>query len=140
MMNVLDKLKPSENDANWIQNAHVALWLLKDMSWCSSWHKLGLIAVIPTLFLAIKIAWDSRKNVSDFVHNCAVCLWICANITWMCGEFFANDGTRPHAKVFFTAGAVVLCGYYAYCLVKKGLAYAHRLRHQAPPPAGPTHD
>jgi hypothetical protein len=119
-----------KKDASWIQNAHVALWLLKDASWCSHWHWVGLCVTVPTLALASKIAWDSRKNVPDLIHNLAVCSWICANITWMVGEFFMNDGTRPHAKVFFHLGLVVLLGYYAYCLIKKGL-HAHRLRHSA---------
>ncbi len=95
-----------------LQNMHVLFWLLKDMSWCSSWHKLGLIMVGPTLYLAARIAWETRKSLSEFVHNLAVCLWICANITWMMGEFFYEDGTRPYARIFFFAGLGMLGVYY----------------------------
>ena len=134
-MKAMEMLRVPDKDVGWIQNAHVALWLLKDMSWCNHWHWVGVGVVAPTLALAIKIAWDSRKNVADCVHNIAVCLWICANITWMVGEFFGNDSTRPHARVFFMVGGVVLLGYYAYCLIKR-FTNAHRLR-QSVPPASP---
>lgn len=106
-------------DIRKIENLHVLLWLVKDMSWCNSWHKLGMIMVVPTLFIAAKIAWETRKSLSDFVHNSAVCLWICANITWMTGEFFYEDHTRPYARLFFFAGMAVLGLYYASRVRKK---------------------
>lgn len=96
-----------------IENIHVFLWLVKDMSWCNGYHHLGMLMVIPTLAVALKIAWHARKNAADLVHNCAVCLWISANITWMVGEFFYQDHTRPYARVFFFAGMLLLLGYYA---------------------------
>jgi hypothetical protein len=105
-------------DLRRIENLHVFLWLLKDMSWCRSWHTLGLIMVAPTLLVAGKIAWETRTSGPDFVHNLAVCLWICANITWMVGEFFFNDGTRPFATIFFAAGFVLLGSYYAFRTVQ----------------------
>jgi hypothetical protein len=124
-----------KRDIKWIEKAHIALWLLKDMSWVSHWHWVGMAAILPTLGLAIKIAYDSRRVLADFVHDVAVCLWICANITWMLGEFFVNDETRPIAKVFFWLGAVVLLGYYAYAGSKR-LLHVHRLRHQVSQEAG----
>lgn len=113
------RLPESSRAGSWIQNAHVALWLLKDMSWASHWHWLGMCVALPTLVLAGKIAWDSRKVMADCVHNVAVCLWICANVTWMSGEFFADDTLRPHAKVFFWLGLGLLLGYYAYVGTKR---------------------
>lgn len=101
-------------DIRKIENLHVALWLLKDLSWCSSWKALGMAMVLPTLLVAIQISWHSRKHLADFIHNAAVCLWILANITWMVGEFFYNDGTRGYAKLFFYAGVALLIGYYGY--------------------------
>lgn len=106
-------------DIRKIENLHVALWLLKDLSWCSLWRGLGMTMVIPTLAVAIWITWHSRKVLSDLVHNGAVCLWICANITWMVGEFFAEDHTRGSAVMFFYCGMALLVGYYAYELYLK---------------------
>ncbi len=104
---------------NRIENLHVLMWLLKDFSWCSSWHWLGILTIIPTFAITAKIAWDSRKNTPDLVHNVAVCFWICANVTWMTGEFFYEDHTRSYAKVFFYSGMVFLMAYYAHAAKKK---------------------
>lgn len=106
-------------DTRKIENLHVSLWLLKDMSWCASWHWMGIAMVLPTLIVAIRISWDSRAVLEDLVHNLAVCLWICANITWMIGEFFLNDGTRPYAKMFFYAGMALLVLYYTKSLLAR---------------------
>jgi len=54
--------------------------LLKDASWCQEWVKVGMIVAVPTLALAIKIAWDHRHDASDLVHSIAVCLWLSANV------------------------------------------------------------
>jgi hypothetical protein len=107
---------PSTDSRNMenLQNLHVALWLLKDCSWCELWKWTGVAMVAPTLFVAVWIAWHGRKSLPDLVHNVAVCLWIAANVTWMFGEFFYNDGTRNRAKVFFYAGLCVLAAYYLY--------------------------
>src|SRR6266478_9267478 len=101
-------------DIRKIENLHVALWLLKDLSWCSLWRTLGMVMVIPTLVVAIWITWHSRKVLADCVHNGAVCFWICANITWMIGEFFFNDHSRGIARMFFFGGMALLIGYYLY--------------------------
>ncbi len=127
-MKLMEFMRVPEKDTRWIENAHVALWLLKDMSWCSHWHWVGMGVTLPTLVLAAKIAWDSRAVMADLIHNIAVCLWICANITWMSGEFFYDDGTRPHAKFFFYSGMLLLVGYYLYSIGKRWND-AYRLRH-----------
>lgn len=106
-------------DIRKVENLHVALWLMKDLSWCSLWKILGLAMVGPTLAVALWITWNSRKSLSDCVHNGAVCLWIGANITWMVGEFFFNDRTRPAAQIFFFAGVAVLIAYYGYEVVSR---------------------
>jgi hypothetical protein len=102
------------NDTRRIENLHVALWLLKDVSWVSDWKLLGLFMVLPTLGVALKICWDTREQLADLVHNIAVTLWICANTTWMIGEFYYQDMTRPLAKVFFISGMGLLTIYYLW--------------------------
>lgn len=95
------------------ENMHIVLWLLKDTCWVMGWKVAGMTMVIPTLFVAIHIAYRSRKNIADLFHNVAVCLWISANATWMTGEFFYNDGLRNYAMIFFVAGIIVVSFYYA---------------------------
>lgn len=96
-----------------LENSHVAFWLLKDASWCQSWHALGLTMAVPTLLVAFWLLVHS-ESFDELIHNLATCLWICANITWMIGEFFFNDGLRGRARIFFYSGLAVLFGYYGY--------------------------
>jgi hypothetical protein len=96
-----------------VENAHVAFWLLKDFSWCTGTHWLGLVMVVPTLTLAVRLAHHARRDMEDFAHNLATCFWIAANIVWMVGEFYFDDGTRSIAQVFFFAGLAVLGIFYA---------------------------
>ncbi len=106
------------------ENLHIALWLVKDTCWVMSANvpelKIpGMIMIIPTLLVAIYIAWRSRDEISDLYHNIAVCLWISANATWMTGEFFYNDSTRPIAMLFFIAGLIVVSVYYVVYFPKR---------------------
>lgn len=107
------------HDTRKLENLHVALWLLKDVSWVSDWEFLGLFMVFPTLGVALKICWNTRRSVEDLIHNIAVTLWICANTTWMIGEFYYDDGTRPLAKVFFYSGMGLLSAYYARTWIRR---------------------
>lgn len=77
---------------------------------------------IPTLLIAARLVWMARHDIEDMVHNIAVCLWIMANIVWMSGEFFLNDGTRAFAKVFFFAGMLLLTAFYGYRICRRSLA------------------
>jgi hypothetical protein len=106
------KLKNLFKNIREYENLHIALWLIKDTCWVMSWKSVGIAMIIPTLTVAIHLAWRSRKNVADLCHNIAVCLWITANATWMTGEFFYSDGFRPYAMIFFTAGFIVVTAYY----------------------------
>jgi hypothetical protein len=101
-----------------LENAHVALWLLKDYAWCTSVRWLGIGMALPTVALALILARRSWRNLEDFTHNAAVCCWILANIVWMLGEFFFQDHTRPFARVLFTMGLGCLAVYYAWCAVE----------------------
>jgi len=101
------------------ENLHIALWLLKDTFWVMLWKPAGMIMLLPTLFVAIHIAWLSRKKVDDLFHNIAVCLWISANGTWMIGEFFFNDSFRPYAMIFFSLGLIVVAFYYIFHYPKR---------------------
>jgi len=104
-----------------MENMHIAFWLMKDISWCMIWRELGIAMVVPTLSIAIIIAWRTRKMKSELAHNLAIVFWISANAYWMISEFFHfdtlevwRDFTGKHlALVPFTIGAVILLFYYA---------------------------
>jgi hypothetical protein len=101
------------------ENFHIVLWLIKDMSWVLLWRPLGLAMILPTLFVALHLTWKSRTDISELLHNTAICCWICANSIWMVGEFYFEDGLRSYAKIFFVIGLCVIGIYYFYVLPKK---------------------
>jgi len=98
------------------ENFHITLWLLKDVCWVMDLKLMGVIMIAPTLAMALFIAWRCSNDVGDLLHSVAVVLWIMANSTWMIGEFFFADHTRPLAIVFFAAGLLVVACYYLFVL------------------------
>lgn len=74
-----------------MENMHIAFWLMKDISWCMIWKELGIAMIIPTLSVAIRIAWRTRHLASELAHNLAIVFWISANAYWMISEFFHFD-------------------------------------------------
>ena len=44
-----------------LENAHVAFWLIKDYSWCTSTKWLALAMIGPTLVFAVYIAYRTRR-------------------------------------------------------------------------------
>ena len=65
------------------ENLHVVLWLLKDLCWIMDLRVVGLVMVLPTVWLAVRITWRSRNDRSDLFHSAAVVCWILANSTWI---------------------------------------------------------
>ncbi len=105
-----------------IENLHILLWLLKDICWVADLKWLGTFMILPTISVAIWLTWKMRKSYSELMHNLAVIAWILANSTWMIGEFFLDDGTRPLALGFFGLGLVLLFVFYGRELVLKGIS------------------
>jgi hypothetical protein len=108
------------------ENLHVALWLVKDACWVMDLRLAGMLMIIPTLAVAIDLAWKSRKRTTDLFHNVAICYWIAANGTWMTGEFFYHDGLRPYAMVFFIAGIAVVASYYIFHFPRRNKKAVYR--------------
>lgn len=108
------------NNLRRFENAHIVLWLIKDVCWVMHFRNAGMGMIVPTVGMAFYIAWRSRHDVSEFLHNIAVCAWICANATWMTGEFFYDDDQlfRNIATGFFVSGLLVVAIYYAMQLPK----------------------
>jgi hypothetical protein len=80
---------------------------------------LGMLMIIPTILIALWIAMKTRKHKLEFAHNLAVLCWISANSTWMYGEFYAKDGTRPYSIVLFSLGFIAIGSYYVPLLFRK---------------------
>ncbi|HEX7846584.1 MAG TPA: hypothetical protein VF476_12355 [Chitinophagaceae bacterium] len=103
-----------------MENLHIVFWIAKDISWCLIWKVLGILMVIPTLSIALVIAYRTRKMKAELAHNLAVALWITANSLWMISEFFEFDTmvvwggmTGKHlALIPFFTGSIILLYYY----------------------------
>jgi hypothetical protein len=103
-----------------MENMHIVFWLLKDISWCMIWRPLGITMIIPTLSVALVIAWRTRDIKSELAHNLAIVFWISANSYWMISEFFGFDSIpvwngyngKHLALIPFAAGVVILLYYY----------------------------
>ena len=103
-----------------MENLHIVFWLLKDIGWCLGLKVLGIVMIVPTLSIAMVIAWRTRKFTSELAHNLAIAFWISANSYWMISEFFAFDTTpiwngyegKHLALIPFLTGAFILAWYY----------------------------
>jgi hypothetical protein len=112
-----------------IENLHILLWLLKDACWALNLRVPGVIMIIPTLTVAILITYQTRRIISELIHNLAVDFWIVANCTWMIGEFFGWEGNiigkyglREFSLVPFSIGLIILSYYYLVLIHKKGFS------------------
>lgn len=103
-----------------LENLHIVFWLFKDLSWCMLWRVLGIAMVVPTLAVAIFIAYRTRKIKSELAHNLAIVFWITANSYWMVSEFYGFDETtvwsgfqgKHFAMLPFITGVLILAYYY----------------------------
>jgi 4-hydroxybenzoate polyprenyltransferase len=116
----------------WMENAHIFLWLIKDLCWALEFKTGGVFMVIPTVTVAFYITWKSRRVRSELCHNIAVCFWILANSSWMIGEFTEHEA-RPYAALLFGAGLSILLMYYIFYFPKDRRAEkAYTLRTSSP--------
>ncbi len=102
-----------------MENLHIVFWLFKDISWCLFYKPLGLAMIVPTMLIAVLIAFRNRKWVSETCHNVAIVFWITANSYWMIAEFFHFDGDIVYGAITFKHLAIIpfsigilLLGYY----------------------------
>src|SRR3954468_4911624 len=93
------------------ENMHIAFWLVKDTCWMMQYKLLGVCMIVPTVLVAVHIAWTSRRH-PDFILNLAILFWITANSYWMVVEFFFHDAHKHLALVPFCAGLLCVAIYY----------------------------
>lgn len=100
-----------EKDTRSSENLHILFWLIKDSCWLMEYKIVAMLMVIPTIFLAIRIAYLSYKT-NYFLPNFAVVCWICANAFWMTCEFYKMDW-KTWAIIPFVFGFVAISIFYA---------------------------
>ena len=89
------------------EHLHIPFWLVKDTCWALELKTLGVCMIVPTLSLAIIISLKTIKNLSEFLPNLAITLWITANSIWMCDEFFGLK-IKEICYIPFALGLVVI--------------------------------
>ncbi len=110
-----------------LENIHVFFWLLKDLSWCLVYEKLGVIMIIPTVIIAVIVAIKSYNKPSEFIHNVSILLWILANSIWMLTEFYEMEhdffstslNGKYIATYFFAVGIIILLFHYIKLIICK---------------------
>lgn len=116
-----------KRDVRVYENFHILLWLLKDICWVSGYAILGTIMIVPTVSMAIYIAWATRYSKVDFYHNMAVVCWITANSLWMLGELYFDETplqiyyeySRYTALTLFAVGIGFVLWYHIRKRLKK---------------------
>lgn len=100
------------------ESMHIVFWLIKDSCWMLQLKWLGILMVIPTLSIALRIVYITRKTV-DVHLNLAIFFWICANSFWMYVEFFTTGELKSWASIPFGFGFIFVGIYYYKTLIFK---------------------
>ncbi len=116
-----------KRDVKVYENFHILLWLLKDICWVTGQAVMGTIMIVPTVSMAIYIAWATRHSKVDFYHNMAVVCWITANSLWMLGELYFDETplqiyyeySRYTALSLFAVGIGFVLWYHIRKKIKK---------------------
>ncbi len=109
-----------------LENAHILIWIIKDLCWATLSRTAGMIMIAPTLWMAIHITINNWQNKVERIHNVATIFWLTANITWMILEFFDLHGrVLPYNDIEvlvvipFVIGIAILATYYIPLLFNK---------------------
>lgn len=102
-----------------LENFHIFLWLLKDISWLLHFRILGIFIIFPAVGFAMFIAYKTRKNFLQFSYNLAVVFWILANAFWMVLEFFNYEEFKIYALIPFLIGLAIIVNCYLRDLLKR---------------------
>lgn len=80
-------IQPHKN-IHFLENLHIPLWLIKDISWLMIWKPLGMFMIAPTVTVAVMLVIATSKLPHRQLLNLATLCWILANSNWMTGEFY----------------------------------------------------
>lgn len=90
---------------------HIVFWLIKDSCWMMEYKMIGTLMILPTIGLAINIAYLTRKTI-DLHINMAILFWICANSFWMILEFSGYTDLKIYATIPFILGFIFVGIFY----------------------------
>lgn len=96
---------------HFLENLHIPLWLVKDISWMMIWKPLGMFMIVPTVSVAVMLVIATRKIPHRLLLNLATLCWILANSNWMTGEFYTYN-FKPISFTFFILGILFAIVYF----------------------------
>ena len=72
-----------------VENVHIYLWILKDLSWAQDWYYPSLIFGGLALVWCVVLFLEAirLRSMYEVYMNVGVTLWLVANFTWMAGKF-----------------------------------------------------
>jgi len=79
---------------------------------------LGTLMILPTISVAIWIAWMCRAT-KDVYINLAVLCWIVANSAWMLMEFFNWEAYKLYTALPFSLGLIFTLYFYVLIFREK---------------------
>jgi CDP-diglyceride synthetase len=82
---------------------------------------LGTLMILPTVSVAIWIAWMCRSTKDVFI-NLAVLCWIVANSAWMLMEFFDKEQYKHLTALPFGFGLIFTLYFYFLIFKEKRLS------------------
>jgi len=100
-----------------LETAHIPLWLIKDVCWLMTYRTVGIVFAVPTIIVAIIMAFITYSDKDRFLPNVSIAFWIIANANWMVAEFYEFD-TRFYSIYPFTAGILVFIVFLLQKLFK----------------------
>lgn len=98
------------------ENFHILFWLIKDLCWVMEIKLLGVSMIIPTILIALYIAYLTLGK-PEFYVNLSVLFWIVANSFWMCAEFYDFLELKYITLFPFSFGFLSFF-YYLFLLLK----------------------
>ncbi|MCU0422411.1 MAG: hypothetical protein MUC81_06325 [Bacteroidia bacterium] len=104
-----------ENRIRELENAHIPIWLIKDLCWMLSWKLPAMAMIIPAIGMSVFVCFLTKNNKYLLWPNIAITFWITANSIWMTGEFL-NFHFKVLASIFFIAGLVAVMIYFIFRL------------------------
>lgn len=82
------------------------------------WKIPGVLLIVPTMLVALMIAYYSR-HFNEFWLNLAIVFWISANASWMVMEFYDAESYKYFTLAPFGLGLICTGVFYSRRQVAK---------------------
>lgn len=97
-----------------IENVHIYLWILKDLSWSQDWYYPALIFGALALLWCGALMYEAYRwrSLYEGYMIIGVTMWLTANYVWMAGTTVSvtvNQSALSHIDKFLNTATLVVC-------------------------------